>query len=51
MPQEATEADVYHIVCHDCPTEFVSKGESKAREQFSEHRSTTGHRVEFAALD
>jgi len=47
----ANEAEVYHIVCHDCPTEFVSRGESKAREQLSEHRSATGHHVEYAALD
>jgi hypothetical protein len=41
----------YHIVCHDCPTEFLARGESEARTQCSEHESSTGHNVEFASLD
>lgn len=49
-PQEVAEVDIYHVVCHDCPTEFVCKGESAARERLSQHRSATGHRVELAAL-
>ena len=51
MSRESSEPKVYHIVCHDCPTEFVSRGESKAQEQVSEHKSATDHRVEFAALN
>jgi hypothetical protein len=51
MPRETAESKVYHIVCHDCPTEFVSQGESKAQKQLSEHESETNHHVEFAALD
>ena len=40
----------YHIVCHDCPTELLVDGEAKAERRLSEHRSSTGHNVEFAAL-
>lgn len=51
MSRESAETKVYHIVCHDCTTELVSREESKAQEQLSEHKSATNHRVEFAALD
>jgi hypothetical protein len=44
------ESPAYHIVCHDCPTEFVSRSESDAERHFSEHRSSTGHNVEYADL-
>ncbi|GGI97513.1 hypothetical protein GCM10008995_04260 [Halobellus salinus] len=40
----------YHIVCHDCPTELLADGEAEAQRHLSEHRSSTGHNVEFAAL-
>ena len=42
---------VYHVVCHDCRTEFLATDGSEAERQLSEHRSSTGHNVEFAALD
>ena len=53
-PGSANTADddtsAYHIVCHDCPTELLTNGEAKAEQQLSEHRASTGHNVEFAAL-
>lgn len=42
--------DTYHIVCHDCPTEFLTSGRSEAEQRLSEHRRSTGHNVEFASL-
>jgi hypothetical protein len=44
------ESPVYHIVCHDCPTEFISRSESDAERHLSEHRASTGHNVEYADL-
>jgi hypothetical protein len=44
------EPGVYHVVCHDCQTEFLATDGSEAERQLSEHRSSTGHNVEFAAL-
>ena len=48
--ETADTDDVYHIVCHDCPTELLSHGEAEAERQLSKHRSSTGHNVEYAAL-
>ncbi|MFB6090133.1 MAG: hypothetical protein ABEJ97_03660 [Halobellus sp.] len=39
---------VYHLVCHDCPTESVATDEREARERLEDHRAETGHNVEFA---
>jgi len=52
MTTHETNGDdgVYHIVCHDCPTEFLATEGSKAEQRLSEHRSATGHDVDFAAL-
>jgi hypothetical protein len=49
---DATDDDhgPYHIVCHDCATEFLTSGEAEAEQRLSEHRSETGHNVEFAPL-
>ncbi|WP_311171462.1 hypothetical protein [Halobellus ordinarius] len=44
------EEVLYHVVCHDCETEFLSHGEREAEERLSEHQSSTGHNVEYAAL-
>ncbi len=44
------EAGVYHVVCHDCPTEFLVTDGSEAEQRLAEHRSATEHNVEMAAL-
>ena len=41
---------IYHIVCHDCPTEFLATEDSEAEQRLTEHRSATGHNVDFAAI-
>jgi len=46
----ADDSDTYHIVCHDCPTEFLTTRQAEARRRLSEHRNSTGHNVEFAPL-
>ncbi|MGQ4557020.1 hypothetical protein [Halobellus sp. GM3] len=47
---DRSETSMYHVVCHDCPTESVSQSEPDAERRSTEHRSTTGHNVEYAAL-
>ncbi|WP_336025506.1 hypothetical protein [Halobellus salinisoli] len=47
---ELTGGYLYHVVCHDCPTESISSGESEAEARLDEHRASTGHNVELAAL-
>ncbi|QCC47457.1 hypothetical protein [Halobellus limi] len=41
---------VYHVVCHDCPTESVDARASDAEERLDEHRISTGHDIEVARL-
>lgn len=41
---------LYHVVCHDCPTELLSSGASEAEARVDEHEASTGHNVELAAL-
>ncbi|RLM87863.1 hypothetical protein D3D02_14170 [Halobellus sp. Atlit-38R] len=41
---------VYHVVCHDCPTEHLTERAAEAEKLFSEHRSVTDHDVDVAAL-
>jgi hypothetical protein len=47
---DANEEYLYHVVCHDCPTESVSERASDAEERLDEHRSSTGHNIEVAQL-
>ncbi|MBB6645407.1 hypothetical protein [Halobellus ruber] len=49
---DASDGDrnTYHIVCHDCPTEFLTDGRTEAEQRLSEHRRSTDHSVEFASL-
>lgn len=53
-PADADEGEkqrpVFHLVCHDCPTEAVARGEREAQERLSKHRSETGHNVELAPI-
>ena len=44
------DTDTYHIVCHDCATEFLTAGKAEAERQLTEHHSATGHNVEFASV-
>ncbi|WP_435184308.1 hypothetical protein [Halobellus sp. EA9] len=44
------QRSVYHLVCHDCPTESVIAGERVAQEQLEAHRAETGHNVELAPI-
>ncbi|WP_049988011.1 hypothetical protein [Halobellus rufus] len=41
---------LYHVVCHDCPTESLSEDATEAEAQGDEHRTSTGHHVEVAEL-
>ncbi|WP_144902798.1 hypothetical protein [Halobellus captivus] len=47
---ELTAKHLYHVVCHDCLRESLSSGAAEAEKQVDEHRSATGHHVEFATL-
>jgi hypothetical protein len=45
-----TDCGTYHIVCHDCPTECLTTEGTEAERLLAEHRTATGHNVEFASL-
>lgn len=41
----------YHVVCHDCPYEFLRSDEDDANNLTVAHAYTDGHNVEYAMID
>jgi len=50
VESRATGDYLYHVVCHDCPTELLVTGISEAEARLEEHQASTAHDVELAAL-